>query len=566
MYKTISGSKQRSSSALGAAVCWVSLLLVPGQSLLADAVQPTGKPVRGHISSGFGYRKSPFTGKREHHNGVDIVAPRGAKVVATGDGTVIRAGWLDGSCGRGVKLQHSFDYITTYCHMSRVRVTVGDRVRQGAIIGNVGSTGRSTGPHLHYAISRKGRSLNPKSFMGRGLTNANRAGVDGKDAVRMVWKVRPNTGVKIPDPYATLLRKVGYFNYVNNNIDQIDFVEVRTLARSDGTLGVGFAGVVKNHRIAKVATLGRSPLEITSTIVHEAAHLEPWSRSKRYASQEQAYRKQSWFLQRSGNAQAKEMATLREDKKRLREDVKQAETRAKSHEAELAQLRKNERRLRADVKQRTARERSHKAELAQLRRKMPLLQGDIKRWKARAESQGAELAQLRKNEQRLRADVKQRTVRETASIRALRDPVDRIEGNLDRHGDTRQLHGAGPPDDAEGQIRLGVSYRYGENGFPKDHQRAARFFQLAAQQGHPEGQAYMGILYSWGEGVRKNDFEAARWFRLAARQGHNHAQFHLGLAYWDGEGVPQDYQEAIRWLRRAAHQGNLAAQRFLANI
>lgn len=537
MYKTISGSKQRSPSALGATVCWVSLLLVPGQSLLADAVQPTGKPVRGYVSSGFGYRKSPFTGKREHHNGIDIVAPRGTKVVATGDGTVTRAGWLGGKCGRGVELQHSFDYITKYCHMSRVRVTAGDQVTQGAIIGNVGSTGRSTGPHLHYAISRKGRFLDPKSFMGRGLTNANMAGVDGKDAVRMVWKVRPNTGVKIPDPYATLLRKVGYFNYVNNNIDQIDFVRDHVLVWGNGKRALGLANVVKNHRIAKVATRGRSPLEITSTIVHEAAHLEPWSRSKRFSSQEYAYKKQSYFLARVGNAHAKELAQLREDKKRLREDVKQAETRAKSHEAELAQLRKNEQRLRTDVKQRTARERSHKAELAQ----------------------------LRKNEQRLRADVKQRTVRETASIRALRDRVDRIEGNLDRLRDTRQLHGAGPPDDAEGQIRLGVSYRYGENGFPKDHQRAARFFRLAAQQGHPEGQAYMGILYSWGEGVRKNDVEAARWFRLAARQGHNHAQFHLGLAYWDGEGVPQDYQEAIRWLRRAAHQGNLAAQRFLAN-
>ena len=534
MYKTISGSKQRSPSALGATVCWVSLLLVPGQSLLADAVQPTGKPVRGYVSSGFGYRKSPFTGKREHHNGIDIVAPRGAAVVATGDGKVTHAGWRNSACGRSVTLQHRFGFVTRYCHLDKVRVKVGQQVWRGNTLGYIGSTGRSTGPHLHYEVHRNGRPQNPAPFMG--LPNATNAAA--KITADVVWTVRPNTGVKIPDPYATLLRKAGYFDYVNNNIDQLDFVRAHVLVKGNGNRAVGLAKVHRGYRMAQVVTLGRSPLEITATIVHEAAHLEPWSRSKRIGSQEYAWRKESYFLERVGNAQAAELAQLREDKKRLREDVKQAETRAKSHEAELAQLRKNERRLRAD----------------------------IKRWKARAESQGAELAQLRKNEQRLRADVKQRTVRETASIRALRDRVDRIEGNLDRHGDTRQLHGAGPPDDAEGQIRLGVSYRYGENGFPKDHQRAARFFRLAAQQGHPEGQAYMGILYSWGEGVRKNDFEAARWFRLAARQGHNHAQFHLGLAYWDGEGVPQDYQEAIRWLRRAAHQGNLAAQRFLANI
>ena len=132
------------------------------RSILQSAL-PTVMPVRGYPSGGYGYRSDPFTGNREFHPGVDISAPRGAKVVATSDGEVTRAGWHHGY-GRLVSLRHRFGIVTRYGHLAEVNVKVGQKVQRGDIVGYVGSTGRTTGPHLHYEIQLGSRPLNPVRF------------------------------------------------------------------------------------------------------------------------------------------------------------------------------------------------------------------------------------------------------------------------------------------------------------------------------------------------------------------------------------------------------------------
>ncbi len=125
---------------------------------------PLGKPCRGYISSYYGYRRDPFTGKRAFHSGIDIVARYGAPVRATADGVVWRVGYSRG-LGRYVKIRHKHGFMTVYGHLRKYVVKRGERVKKGEIIGYVGNTGRSTGPHLHYEIRRWGRSLNPLRFI-----------------------------------------------------------------------------------------------------------------------------------------------------------------------------------------------------------------------------------------------------------------------------------------------------------------------------------------------------------------------------------------------------------------
>ena len=125
---------------------------------------PTIAPVRGIYTSGFGYRKDPFTGRRAFHQGIDITAPRGREVIAPGDGVVITAGNVAGY-GRVVYLSHGFGITTRFGHLWRIKVEVGDRVKRGEVIGLVGSTGRSTGNHLHYEVRVDGRSENPLGYI-----------------------------------------------------------------------------------------------------------------------------------------------------------------------------------------------------------------------------------------------------------------------------------------------------------------------------------------------------------------------------------------------------------------
>ena len=117
-------------------------------------------PVVGRISSGFGERFHPILGYRRMHDGIDLAAPYGTPVVAAADGRVVTAGW-HGGYGREVALAHSGGIETIYGHMSRIAVVQGANVRRGQVIGYVGSTGLSTGPHLHYEVHRDGRLVNP---------------------------------------------------------------------------------------------------------------------------------------------------------------------------------------------------------------------------------------------------------------------------------------------------------------------------------------------------------------------------------------------------------------------
>lgn len=121
------------------------------------------RPVLGHLTSTFGMRMHPILGYSRMHQGVDFGAPMGAPIVAATDGVIAFAG-RHGGHGNYVRISHSGGIATGYAHMSRIIARVGERVRQGQLIGYVGSTGLSTGPHLHYEMYRDGRPINPTSL------------------------------------------------------------------------------------------------------------------------------------------------------------------------------------------------------------------------------------------------------------------------------------------------------------------------------------------------------------------------------------------------------------------
>jgi murein DD-endopeptidase MepM/ murein hydrolase activator NlpD len=119
------------------------------------------------ITSNFGYRKDPFTGATKYHGGIDLGAPEGTPVLAAADGTVIAANSTDswgGGYGYYVKIQHDGTYSSLYAHCSRIAVTNGQEVKRGQVIGYIGSTGRSTGSHLHFEIYKDGIRTNPLSY------------------------------------------------------------------------------------------------------------------------------------------------------------------------------------------------------------------------------------------------------------------------------------------------------------------------------------------------------------------------------------------------------------------
>ena len=120
-------------------------------------------PISGaRLSSSFGHRKHPVSGFNAMHKGVDFAAPRGTPIIAAGSGVIREAGWK-GSFGRYIRIRHNSTYDTAYAHMSRIAPNIhpGSRVKQGEIIGYVGSTGRSTGAHLHYEVMVNNRQVNP---------------------------------------------------------------------------------------------------------------------------------------------------------------------------------------------------------------------------------------------------------------------------------------------------------------------------------------------------------------------------------------------------------------------
>lgn len=125
---------------------------------------PTIWPVRGWVSSPFGFRASPFSGRRVFHEGLDIASRYGLDVRATAKGIVVFAGERAGY-GYIVTIDHGYGYMTRYAHNSRLTVKVGDKVNKGDVVAKVGSTGRSTGPHSHYEVLVNGIPVNPTKFI-----------------------------------------------------------------------------------------------------------------------------------------------------------------------------------------------------------------------------------------------------------------------------------------------------------------------------------------------------------------------------------------------------------------
>jgi murein DD-endopeptidase MepM/ murein hydrolase activator NlpD len=136
--------------------------VVQQRSLMAS--RPTSWPVRGWITSRFGFRVSPFYEGTLFHQGIDIANEEGTSTKAPADGVVIFNGWL-GSYGRLIVLDHGYGYSTRFGHLDRSLVNVGQRVKRGQVMGFLGSTGRSTAPHLHFEIRLNGVPVNPFKYL-----------------------------------------------------------------------------------------------------------------------------------------------------------------------------------------------------------------------------------------------------------------------------------------------------------------------------------------------------------------------------------------------------------------
>jgi len=136
------------------------------EELLAatPAIQPVSNKDLNRIASGFGYRVDPVYKTIKLHAGLDFAAPQGTPIYATADGTIKVAGFSDGGYGNHVVINHGYGYETVYGHMVRIKARSGQRIKRGEIIGWVGSTGKSTGPHCHYEVHKNGQKLDPVYF------------------------------------------------------------------------------------------------------------------------------------------------------------------------------------------------------------------------------------------------------------------------------------------------------------------------------------------------------------------------------------------------------------------
>ncbi|RJX31517.1 MAG: M23 family metallopeptidase [Oxalobacter sp.] len=140
-------------------------------------VLPTIHPVKGgYISSSFGKRFDPFTGDHSRHEGTDFVAPHGTHIIAAAGGVVVMAEY-NGEYGNMIEIDHGNEIVTRYAHAARVHVTVGDIVKRGQHIADVGTTGRSTGPHLHFEVRVKGVAQNSIKFLAAGANYAEAKGL-----------------------------------------------------------------------------------------------------------------------------------------------------------------------------------------------------------------------------------------------------------------------------------------------------------------------------------------------------------------------------------------------------
>jgi len=142
------------------------------EKLLAGipAIQPIRKEDLSRMASGYGWRSDPFTKARKKHNGMDFTAPTGTPIYATGNGKVKRADNTASGFGQHIEIDHGYGYKTIYAHLSKYNVKRGQNISRGDLIGFVGNTGRSVGPHLHYEVHKNGRPINPINFYYGNLT------------------------------------------------------------------------------------------------------------------------------------------------------------------------------------------------------------------------------------------------------------------------------------------------------------------------------------------------------------------------------------------------------------
>ncbi len=133
------------------------------------AIQPVANKDLTRVASGYGMRMDPIYHSRRFHAGMDFTAPTGTDIYATGNGRVLSAGWQQGY-GNCVEIDHGFGYVTLYAHMHTISVNAGQTVNRGEVIGLVGNTGKSTGPHLHYEVHYKGEIMNPQNYYFLDLT------------------------------------------------------------------------------------------------------------------------------------------------------------------------------------------------------------------------------------------------------------------------------------------------------------------------------------------------------------------------------------------------------------
>mgnify|MGYP000026397469 FL=1 len=145
---------------------WENLDTENGQPVALPTVSvPSRMPLESaRVSSGYGMRDHPVLRKRARHNGIDLAAPTGTPIYATADGTIERANWFS-SYGNYIQIDHGNAIETRFGHLSRIVVSDGQKVHKGDLIGYVGSTGRSTGPHLHYEVRIAGKPVDPRPFM-----------------------------------------------------------------------------------------------------------------------------------------------------------------------------------------------------------------------------------------------------------------------------------------------------------------------------------------------------------------------------------------------------------------
>ncbi len=134
------------------------------------AIQPVSNEYLTRMESGFGYRTDPVYKTTKFHAGMDFTAPTGTPIYATGDGKVIQADAESRGYGNHIRIDHGYGYVTLYAHMSKMAVKVGQKVKRGDVIGFVGNTGKSVGPHCHYEVRKNDEPINPVNFYFNDLT------------------------------------------------------------------------------------------------------------------------------------------------------------------------------------------------------------------------------------------------------------------------------------------------------------------------------------------------------------------------------------------------------------